>query len=351
MTIGIKKAITFPVLSLRYHGGTQVLIHIMNTLADRGHLVQVIVPEDRVQPTVPLHPRLRLYALPPVEPLTIPKLVALLWTMARRMPPSDLVVANFFPTFYPAYQVARRDGIPIAYYVQDDERAFYPPPGRFLAAWTYRRPKVHYAFVSEFIRQRIGQDGAVLPPGIAQAFYPDPDPEWQAKKRGRKAILYFVRKSKLKGAALFFQALERLKNREDLTLWLVSERRETEPPPLPNIWMPFLPPEKLRKLYSSADLFVHTSKLEGFGLPPLEAMACETPVVVTDSGGVRTYLRDGVNGRLVPQDPQAIADAMIFALTHPEATRHWVSEGKKTAQQYRASGRAQAFADWLETLL
>jgi len=53
----------------------------------------------------------------------------------------------------------------------------------------------------------------------------------------------------------------------------------------------------------------------------------------------------------VPQDPQAIADAMVFALTHPEVTRHWVSEGKKTAQQYRASGRAQAFADWLETLL
>ncbi len=348
----VKKAVTFPVLSLRYHGGTQVLIHIMNALVERGYLVQVVVPEDRIQPTIPLHPRIQFYRLPPVEPLTKPKLIPLLWTMARKMPPSDLLIANFFPTFYPVYYVSKREKIPMVYYVQDDERPFYPGFARLFASLTYRPSGVHYAFVSEFLRQRIGREGVVLPPGISNAFYPDPDPEWQAKKQGRKALLYiFRRKARLKGVPLFLQAMEMLKDRDDLILWILAEQREDLALSLPTLWLPFLPPEKLRKLYSSADLFVHTSLLEGFGLPPLEAMACGTPVVVTDSGGVRTYLQDGHNGRLVPPNPQAIAEAIAFVLDNPMQTQSWVQAGLHTAQRFRAQDRAHAFVDWLETLL
>ena len=57
---------------------------------------------------------------------------------------------------------------------------------------------------------------------------------------------------------------------------------------------------------------------EGFGLPPLEAMACGAPVVLTDSGGVRDYARHEDNCLLVPpRDPQALAAAMLRILTDP----------------------------------
>jgi len=47
--------------------------------------------------------------------------------------------------------------------------------------------------------------------------------------------------------------------------------------------------EKLRELYSTADIFVWPSRIEGFGLPPLEAMACRSAVISTDTGAIREY--------------------------------------------------------------
>lgn len=44
--------------------------------------------------------------------------------------------------------------------------------------------------------------------------------------------------------------------------------------------------KNLPELYSRAKLYIHPSKYEGFGLTPLEAMACETPVVVSDRGSL-----------------------------------------------------------------
>ena len=50
---------------------------------------------------------------------------------------------------------------------------------------------------------------------------------------------------------------------------------------------------------AQADLLVSTSEFEGFGLAPLEAMACSVPVVATRAGGISEVVEDGVTGRLV----------------------------------------------------
>jgi len=52
------------------------------------------------------------------------------------------------------------------------------------------------------------------------------------------------------------------------------------------IFTGFVPFDKLTLLYNMADLFVFPSLYEGFGLPPLEAMACGTPVVISDRGSL-----------------------------------------------------------------
>ena len=70
-------------------------------------------------------------------------------------------------------------------------------------------------------------------------------------------------------------------------------------------------------LMSAADVFVLSSKGEGFALVVLEAMSCECVVVATDCGGVREEL--GESGFLVPrQDPAALAEALLAASTLPE---------------------------------
>ena len=80
----------------------------------------------------------------------------------------------------------------------------------------------------------------------------------------------------------------------------------------------FVPDEELPELYSSVDLFVLPSEYEGFGIVFMEAMACGTPVVGTDVGGIPTAVADGETGYLVPRDGvDELADRMVYLLSEP----------------------------------
>lgn len=76
--------------------------------------------------------------------------------------------------------------------------------------------------------------------------------------------------------------------------------------------------EVLRYYYSAADVFITTPWYEPFGITPLESMACGTPVIGSNVGGVKFSVRDGETGYLVPpNDPDAIADRLSHLYEHP----------------------------------
>ncbi len=85
--------------------------------------------------------------------------------------------------------------------------------------------------------------------------------------------------------------------------------------------------------YSAAEMVVMPSHYESFGMVAIEAMACGTPVVASDVGGLSFSIEDGYNGYLVPgRDPQALADKIILLLRHrvlrdqlSEQTQAWVT--------------------------
>ncbi len=75
---------------------------------------------------------------------------------------------------------------------------------------------------------------------------------------------------------------------------------------------------RLRDYYAAADVFVTTPWYEPFGITPLEAMACGTPVIGSAVGGIRYSVIDGVTGYLVPpRDPAALAARLAHLHANP----------------------------------
>jgi D-inositol-3-phosphate glycosyltransferase len=66
--------------------------------------------------------------------------------------------------------------------------------------------------------------------------------------------------------------------------------------------------DQLKFYYCSADLFITTPWYEPFGITPLEAMACGTPVIGANVGGIKYSVADGLTGALVPpHQPECLA--------------------------------------------
>ena len=102
--------------------------------------------------------------------------------------------------------------------------------------------------------------------------------------------------------------------------------------------------EELRALYSRASLFVHPSLYEGFGLPVLEAMACGTPVVASNSTSIPEVAGDAAV-LVDPTDVPAIAQAMRRVLTDTELRSSLRARGFERARQFtwkRAAERTAA---------
>lgn len=91
--------------------------------------------------------------------------------------------------------------------------------------------------------------------------------------------------------------------------------------------------EKMPALFSAADLACVPSHREGFGLVALESLACGTPVVASDVGGLPEIVRHGATGQLVPPaDPDALADALLQMLENPPQS--FEEAARRTAREH-----------------
>ncbi|HJV51039.1 MAG TPA: glycosyltransferase family 1 protein [Noviherbaspirillum sp.] len=110
---------------------------------------------------------------------------------------------------------------------------------------------------------------------------------------------------------------------------------------------------QLRYYYSAANVFVTTPWYEPFGITPVEAMACGTPVIGTAVGGIKTTVVDGETGYLVPpNDPAALAERLLWLQRHPHVAQRLGWAGMRRAyQQYTWRNVAAQIADVYESVI
>jgi glycosyltransferase involved in cell wall biosynthesis len=93
----------------------------------------------------------------------------------------------------------------------------------------------------------------------------------------------------------------------------------------------------------AACVVVPSRSPETFGLVGLEAQAAATPVVATDVGGVREWLRDGDTGRLASTgNPESLAEAIAWVLDHPEEAAAMGQRGRESCRtRFTAAGHTE----------
>jgi glycosyltransferase involved in cell wall biosynthesis len=107
------------------------------------------------------------------------------------------------------------------------------------------------------------------------------------------------------------------------------------------VWTGRVTDAELRALYADATVFAFPSLYEGFGLPPLEAMAMGAPVVVSDSSSLPEVVDDA--GLLVPPaDPRALAEAIERVLRDEGLREKLVAAGGRRAAQLSWAAAAEA---------
>ena len=105
--------------------------------------------------------------------------------------------------------------------------------------------------------------------------------------------------------------------------------KEELPFPFEHVHRPF--GDAIRRVYSDLDIFLFTSRAEGFGNPPLEAMACRTAVVSTRVGGVPDYSEDGGDILLAePGDVPAMVEK-VSLLVEDAGLRERLAAGAEEA--------------------
>jgi len=143
--------------------------------------------------------------------------------------------------------------------------------------------------------------------------------EFRQKSSKKLKILMSYRGIKWKGDDDGIKALETVKKQfPDVEIILFGNMNNTQMPG----WAEYIEcpsDEQLNRLYQEADIFVFPSWVEGWGSPPMEAMACGSACVTTDVGAVKDYSLHGETALIVPpRSPEKIAQAIISLIKDNE---------------------------------
>ena len=318
-----------------------IAIHASH-LAAAGH--QVTIKTNHVNTVFSLDPNVR------IVPMHFSGKAGTLLSALFERSEADFIIADIIPLAFLLCLFNPRRTI---YFAQDYDESYYSNCFkklfvRFLYLLSLTLIRIRSIAVSqplaELLRSQFGAQVTVVENGVdASQFYPDPDPGLLAIKMERKALLLFSRSDYRKGFDIAVQAVERLQSKQTIPceIWTVGE---PAPGLFPN-WIHrdfgYVGEERLRQIMSSADIFLYPTRHEGFGLMPLEAMACGCVVVTTTA---IPYAVHGDNAFVAQiEDSEALTGYITDLLDDENMRRQLIDSGAKLATKHKLSDATQQF--------
>jgi glycosyltransferase involved in cell wall biosynthesis len=240
--------------------------------------------------------------------------------VASDLPDADFVIATWWETAVWMHELPAAKGRKV-HLIQDYEVWTGAVADHEVDA-ALRMPNLKIA-ISNGLKQTLdtalGELGIqVLPNAVDRQLFDAP----RRTRRPVPRVGFMYGRSHRKAADLYLQACERARQRlPELEVLAFSADAPAAALPLPPGTEFHLRPaqERIASLYASCDAWLFASRVDSFGLPVLEAMACRTPVIGVPVGAAPELLAGGA-GRLVPaESPEAMADAIVSLCSGPAA--------------------------------
>ncbi len=313
-----------------------------NGLARRGHQVCIIHPGGTADAEIlaELDGRIRRVetAIQGSRSMGLPGRLLLSRQLANAVPVSDVVFATYTPTLPAAWWAVRglKKGR-LAWLSMDFEGTWEGSAMlRAIARWGARRAD-RILVISSYLKDVVHGLGARTPIDVVGLALIAPElyfPDREAVEKPEN-VLYVGDDRPRKGLEDFLSAAKIIHAKRPATQFILCLKAQ----PLREFGVPVqlhVRPSHaaLRQLYAGSSVFLSTTWEEGFGLPPLEAMACGAAVVMTDSGGNRDYARPGHNCLVIPpRQPGLAADAVLSLLEDGRMRAVLRKNGLQTARE------------------
>jgi glycogen(starch) synthase len=278
--------------------------------------------------------------------------------LLRQHGPFDVVHAHDWLVAYAAAGIKDAWELPIVATIHATERGRHQGwlPGPLnkqihqIEWWlTYEARRV--IACSSYMRDQVGETFQlptekidIVPNGVAVRDFALPEEEVAAFRAtlapaGTHVVLFAGRLEYEKGVQTVLDALHDLRERVGPTEFLIAGvgtysdelRRKVAELHLGDHvrFTGFLEDHELRLHYAAADVAVAPSIYEPFGLVAVEAMACGTPVVVGDTGGLREIVQGGHGLSFTPQDAAHLTQVLAGVLTDPALAADLVARGRR----------------------
>lgn len=239
-----------------------------------------------------------------------------------------------------------------------------------LKQWTYQKANLTIVAPSRWLasvarKSSLFQQFAVhhIPYGIDTDIYQPLDPEHCRAQlnipKGKKVLLFVATHLQewRKGGDLLLAALQRLPEllkAETVLLMLGSGDSSIKDTGIEAIALGYVKDDRLKAIaYSAADLFVFPTRADNLPLVLQESLACGTPIVACNVGGVPDLVRPGVTGYLAkPEDIDDLAQGIVMVLEDKKHRSQMQQRCRMIAvSEYRLDRQAEQYLELYNRLL